>query len=314
MGLKIMVVVRWYEEKEEWGVIDAKNKTEKDLYLDGGIKKKLDFGKIQIKNDFDLGGLVVGDEGSGKSTQASNIMIYMTNNKFDPRRHIIKDHDEALKILQDTPDGGGVMFDEGYLLFYSSDAITKKQKDLTKIFSIIRQKNLFFLIVAPSFFRLSTYFAVDRTSFLIRVYTTHEKDSEGEITKIRRGFFEYWGKNSKERLYQKGKVKRSYQVVRPSMRGRFTQCSLLDEAYREIKRDTLKKAFNEALDKKKEEKQLTAQDIKNKLVEDMVLRSKDMTYKQQSELFGVSSKTIAEIRKKLGLVSDKVMMNQPITL
>lgn len=290
-----MVCVTYKKENGEWEQIEAEEKTSDDLYLDGGLKRKLDNAKQRIKKDFDVGGIICGGEGTGKSTLASNIMIYMTDCKFDPTRDIIKSHEDAIRTLRDVPDGSGVMFDEGYLLFYSADTMTKKQKEITKIFSIIRQKNLFFLIVAPSFFRLSSYFALDRTKFCIRVY---DKNSE-------RGYFEWWGGKRKEKLYKFGKPKLSYKMVSPSMRGRFTKCTLLDDKYAKLKRETLEEAFKETevqKSLKQRQNEASVLEFRNNFLE----RNKHLTDKQMGELLGVARTTIIKYRKKHELLKQEL--------
>lgn len=273
-----MVLVRLNEDKTGWVEINQKDKQEGDLYIDGYLKTKLDFAKTQQKRDYDVGGVIVGDEGSGKSTHASNVMLYMTNGKFRPTQHIIKDHEEALLVLEKVEDGGAIMFDEGYLLFYSADVLTKNQKQITKIFSIIRQKNLFFLIVAPSFFRLSTYFAVDRTRFLMRVYNSRSGD---------RGFFEYWGHKGKNKLFNVGK--RFHRYSHSKFRGRFTKCSMLDEEYSKIKRDTLKKAFAEAHANRPKTPAAIRQETRKETIQKIIAANLDKTNKELAKILDFGS-------------------------
>jgi hypothetical protein len=292
-----MVLLRYLEDNKEWTTIPKEEKQEGDLYLDGKLKNKLDHAKMKIKKDFDVGGIVIGDEGGGKSTHASNIMLYMTDCKFDPRRDIIKSHEDAILKLEQVPDGSGIMFDEGYLLFYSGDALTKSQKAITKIFSIIRQKNLFFLIVAPSFFRLATYFALDRTKFLIRVY-----DKAGE-----RGYFSYWGPKRKEKLYRIGKPKHNYNIITPAFRGRFTKCSLLDEQYKEIKKETLREAFKEA--RANQKKEPTKREIIRDFKLEFVKNNPSLKDRELAELLKCSVSSIEKYKAQLRELSQQIISN-----
>lgn len=292
-----MVLVRF--ENGKWKQVSVEEKTGNELYLNAGLKKKLDFAKDQVRKDYDVGGLIVGDEGTGKSTFASNIMIYMTDGKFSPKEHIIKDHDEALEKLLSAPDEGGVMFDEGFLLFYSGDVVTKKQKQLTKIFSIIRQKKLFFLIVAPSFFRIATYFAVDRTRFMCRVYTS----PKGE-----RGYFKYWGHRNKKRLFTQHKKDHLY--LSPSFSGRFTKCSLLDEEYKEIKRETLEKAFLEA--REMQVKKLNPRAIQIEVEKAFIMRNQHLKNKEIAGLLGVSMSRFYELKQELGLTRSPLNLSKRV--
>jgi len=287
-----MVLLR-LDADGEWMQVDQENKQEGDLYIDGYLKNKIDFALEQQKKDYDAGGIIVGDEGTGKSTFASNIMLYATKGKFKPTKHIIKDHEEALKVLQEVEEGGAIMFDEGYLLFYSADVLTKNQKAITKIFSIIRQKRLFFLIVAPSFFRLSTYFAVDRTRFLARVY--NKPDGA-------RGYFEYWGHKGKSKLFRYGKKKHQYKY--PLFRGRFTKCSLLDEEYKKIKKETLEKAFTEAGPQKKE---LTPHQLYRKIRDQAIINGDGIPHKYIAQILDLSVETIKKKRQLMGLTKQNTL-------
>lgn len=284
-----MVLLHYDKDNKKWIEITKEKKQEGDLYLDGFLKKKLDLAKKQQDRDFDVGGIVDGSEGTGKSTCASNIMIYMSDCKFDPRKHIIKSHEDAIKVLKETPDKGTVMFDEGYLLFYSADALTKHQKAITKIFSIIRQKNLFFLIVAPSFFRLASYFANDRTKFLINVYTVEGK----------RGYFNYWGHKAKDKLYDKGKRDKNYRCVRPTIKGRYSKCSMLDEEYKQIKRETLEEAYAEAQEKL--QKKVSPLQIKAEAYKEIVYNNQHLSGVELAKLLNLSRQRISEIKQQLGI-------------
>lgn len=277
-----MVLVRY--ESKEWVVIDQEQRNNSDLYLDGRQKEKLDYAKRQQALDNDVWGLVVGKEGSGKSTAASTMMMYMSNNTFDPLKHIIKDFDHALEILMSIPDEGAVMFDEGYLLFGSGDVLTKKQKNLQKIVSIIRQKRLFVLIVAPSFFRIGTYWALDRTKFLMQVYVVEEE----------RGFFRWWGEEGKWKLFTKGKKFHSYKSQRCLFSGRFTKCKLLDEAYKKIKRDTLKEAFKDAQESKRSKPSATNQHTSRVVFyKEFIARNhKTMKQTEMARLLGIHPVTL----------------------
>lgn len=281
-----MVLIRHIQGKQ-WQIVQEQERQPNDLYLDGQQKAKLDYAKQQQANDNDVWGLVVGMEGSGKSTAAANMMIYMSNNTFNPLKHIIKDFEHALDILMSIPDEGAVMFDEGYLLFGSADVMTKRQKHLQKIVSIIRQKKLFVLIVAPSFFRLGTYWALDRTVFLMYVYKVKEE----------RGFFKWWGQAGKWKLYIKGKKFHSYNAARCLFSGRFTKCSLLDEAYKQIKRETLEEAFEDA---KNSTPSQNKRESKGEFIKDFIKRNHAVfSKKQMAEVLGITTTTLNKYFKEV---------------
>ena len=281
-----MVLLRFDKEKDDWVVISSEDKQDGDIYLDGFLYKKLLFAREQIKKDHDVGGVVCGSEGSGKSSLGGTIMQFMTKNKFNPVDQIIKDEDDAFRILSNAKRGSAVMFDEGYLLFMSIETMKKSQRDLVKIFSIIRQKNLFFLIVAPSFFRMSNYFTLDRTRFMIRTYV---KNNE-------RGRFAYYGDKAKAKLYRLGKKEHDYNAVKPMFRGRFTQCDLLENVeYKKVKEETLMSAFRGAELKKPK----TEREIWLEKRDEIIKSNMHIDVDTLSGILGVGVKRIYQIRGKI---------------
>lgn len=235
-----MVILRIV--KGEWKQIPQEEKEEGDLYLADKLREKLDFGMKQQKKNNDVVGLVTGDEGSGKSSLAGNIMRYISKDKFDPTKDMIgADEEQAFECIENVKQNGWLMFDEGNVFFLSTETMKREQRDLHKLFSIFRQKNLFVLIVLPSFFRLGTYFALDRSRFMVRTYMKN-----GE-----RGQFAYYNEKAKGKLYRKGKKEYNIHAQKPIFRAKFGRCSVLEtEEYDKFKKDTLRRAFKSAKVKK----------------------------------------------------------------
>lgn len=242
-----MVLLVIDSEIEDWKQITQQEKSklppeekEKVLYLDNKLKEKLDFGIKQQKKKNDVLGLVAGDEGSGKSSLAANIMRYISKDKFNPKLDMIgADYDDGLDKIERVKSKGWLMFDEGNIFFLSTEVLKKEQRELHKIFSIFRQKRLFVLIVAPSFFRLGNYFALDRSKFLCITY----------LNKGERSFFKYFGDKKKEKLYMKGKKNHNDKATKPQFRGRFRKCHLLEnKEYDKFKLRTLTKSLRRAKD------------------------------------------------------------------
>jgi len=287
-----MVLLRLNKEKNKWDIIDRENKKEGDLYLDGYLKDKLDFAKKQLKRNNDVVGTISGDEGSGKSTLAANIMRYMTNDKFDPKTDMIgaEDDTSVMNKIEATPNKGAIMFDEGNSYFLSTETMKREQRELHKLFSIFRQKNLFVLIVAPSFFRLNSYFAIDRSRFHIRTY----------LVKGEWGFFKYYGDKRKNRLYREGKKFHDYNLVNASFRGRFTKCYVLEtDEYKAYKKKTLRDTF-ESFRKAKEKRPTEAQ-IRRKFVLNTIRNNPDTPVSQLSDILNLTQQHIYRLKKKAAL-------------
>jgi ABC-type dipeptide/oligopeptide/nickel transport system ATPase component len=283
-----MPYLRFDKKEKKWDVIESSEKLETDLFLAQGIKNKLDFAKKQKEKNNDIVGIVCGDEGSGKSSIAGNMMRYMCDDTFNPIEDMIgSDEEDAYNKLQNVKHGGNLMFDEGNIFFLSTETMKRQHRDLHKIFSIFRQKNLFVLIVLPSFFRLGTYFALDRSKFLIRTYL----DNNGE-----RGCFAYYGNKVKNRLYRIGKKMHDYQIIQPNFRGRFKQCLQLEsEEYTKFKLETLKKSFSIANRKKVKTKKEMQQDYKTELIR----KNLDTPSKELANILKLTQRSIDLTKQKI---------------
>jgi len=288
-----MVLLIIDKETNDWKIITREEKAElpeeeqeKVLYLDGKEKKKLDFAQGQREKDNDVVVIVSGKEGSGKSSLAGNEMRYISKDKFDPKKHLIgSDYEDGIKKIEEAPHKGFLMFDEGNVFFLSTDVMKRESRDLHKIFSIFRQKNLFVIIVLPSFFRLNSYFALDRSAFLCRTYIKN-----GE-----RSYFAYYGTRKKAQLYYKGREGYNDNAVSPTFRGRFTKCYPLEtKEYKDFKLDTLQKSIKIA----KVVKKKTPTEVKRDVLQEMIRNNPDKTSIELSKTLGISSSYIRALRLK----------------
>jgi hypothetical protein len=160
-------------------------------------------------------------------------------------------------------------------------------KNLHKVFSIFRQKRLFVLICLPSFFRMQTYFALDRTRFLIRTY----------ITNGDRGFFAYFGDKDKYQLYSKGKAYHNVHAHPPTFRGRFNKCDILEnEEYKKFKMKTLKEAL---VSSKPKLKLKSPSELARNFEYECVRRSMNTPAPQIARILGCSDDKVLQMKKKI---------------
>jgi len=282
------------KENNEWKQITKEEKKLlppeeriKVLYIDGKQKEKLDYALSQQAKDNDGVIIIGGNEGSGKSAMGGNTMRYVSKDNFDPKRDMIgSDFDDGIQKIQNVKKGGCLMFDEGNVFFLSTEVMKKEQRDLHKIFSIFRQKNLIVVIVIPSFFRLSSYFALDRSRILMQTYI---KDGE-------RGFFSYFGDNRKKQLWYKGKRDYNMQAVKPNFRGRFEDCYLLKtEDYQSFKMNTLMSSIKTAKVQKIPSKSELVQGIKLDVIRD----SMDYSANDIADILKISVRRVDQLRKEV---------------
>lgn len=210
-----------------------KDKTwiEKEIYLDGYIKKNLDVGLELLHKDFDTVMLVDGYEGEGKSTIAITFAYYVSPPE---RRHNLLDRivtkiEEADEIILNAEPFDAVVIDEAFGGMASMGFMSKLNKMLIRRFTEIRAKNLYVFILAPSFMDLSRYFAIWRSRCLIHVYAKGTQ----------RGRAEFYNRDKKKKLYILGKKQfYNYNCVQPNFRFSFTKelSKVIDEeAYKKKK-------------------------------------------------------------------------------
>ena len=250
------------------------------LYLDGYLEARLKTMWEYQRKNFDVPIIVDGPEGSGKSTLAMAIAWYLTNGKFSPEQ-IIEGEDDIVEKLDKAEEGSVLLIDEGFLMFSSRDSMSRKQKALVQILSVIRQKRIILIIVAPSFFELNKYIAIHRTRCLIHVFT---KGYE-------RGRFVYFNEQAKKILYLEGKKKHnSYSCVKSTFFGRFTNFEppfLKD--YLETKKKSLMEALRKGYDSSKAP---TEKQIKVKLAQQLKANNPKITVPEIAKAFAVSERTI----------------------
>lgn len=267
-----MVKVKYNEIKKIW----ENSEDEDALYLDGFLKDKLDNIKKIVKKNYDATFIIVGSEGSGKSTLGFVCGQYLEDMKLTIN-NLAEGSEDALNKLRDLPDGSLLICDEAELLFSSRETMSKEQRQLTSVMKVIRQKNMKLILITPVFFDLSSYIAVNRSLFVIRCYTDKN---------FNRGSFCYWGKKKKLRLYHEGKKRLgSYAKPKPDFYGKFTNyIPPFNEEYLKFKRRSLAEAFEskEKISKNTQRVQIIAYNLYND----------GMTKEKISKMLGVSLKTL----------------------
>lgn len=174
----------------------------KDVFVDNVLKKELDKIKHRVlKKDHDWVCCIDGDEGSGKSVLAMQVAMYL-DPKFNIDR-VVFNSDDFLKAIKDPKikQGSCILLDEAFSAANSRSSMTEVNKSMVGVATEMRQKNLFVIIVLPSFFDLDRYFAIHRTNALLHVYLD---------ANFNRGQYIIFPKTSKKYLYLMGKKTYSY--------------------------------------------------------------------------------------------------------
>lgn len=273
-------------------------------HLDPRLKKNLDTKVIRDlqRKDKDCVLVIDGAEGGGKSTLAFQIGKYV-----DPTlnlNRVVFNAETFKEAIFKAKKGQCVIFDEAFTGLSSRASLSGINRALVSLMMQMRQKNLFVIIVLPTFFLLDKYVAIFRARALIHVY-----ESGG-----RRGYFKLYNKKLKKYLYLAGKSTYSYKhkSVNTRFKGRFYgKFALGDKKCEEEYRKKKAKALEES-----EKTPMTAGQVKYREQRDILLylfrKNTNMTYEQISNLLGdydfdISIAQIGHICSKFG---DKPFKNE----
>jgi|TARA_Y100000310_G_scaffold3308_1_gene4236 adenylylsulfate kinase-like enzyme len=184
------------------------------------------------KKDRDYVMVIDGEEGSGKSVLAQQYA-----KELDPKFNIDNicfNADQFIERLKKAPKYSCIILDEAFSSANSRSALTEVNRSLIGVATEMRQRNLFVIIVIPSFFDLDKYFALWRCRALFHVY--FKKDGS-------RGSYIIFPKNKKKYLYLNGKKFYNYsKPASPYPVCSFSNYYTIDEIeYRKKKAEAFKK-------------------------------------------------------------------------
>lgn len=178
---------------------------QKSLWIAPIFAKELDKVRDRVLNkDRDFIAVIDGEEGAGKSVLAQQIAAYLDPN-FNLDK-IVFTSDDFLRTIKDpkTKKGACIVLDEAFNAANNRASLTEVNRSMIGVATEMRQKNLFILMVLPSFFDLDKYFALWRCKALIHVYFTPDEDRNYII----------FPKEQKKFLYLSGKKTYSYNKPR----------------------------------------------------------------------------------------------------
>lgn len=153
-----------------------------------------------LNKDRDFVACYDGEEGVGKSVLAQqHAKILDPDFNID---NIVFTADQFIKKIKDpnTKKGACIILDEAFSSANSRASLTEVNRSMVGLATEMRQKNLFILLVLPSFFDLDRYFALWRCRALFHVYFTPEEDRR----------YVAFDKDSKKLLYLTGKKTYNY--------------------------------------------------------------------------------------------------------
>jgi len=205
---------------------------EKDVYMDDGLHKQLvDKVKPSVeKKDRDWFCIVDGEEGSGKSVFAMQLAKVL-----DPEfthEQIAFNAPEFIRLVMKAKKFQCILLDEAYSGLSSRAALSEMNNLMVALMMEMRQKNLFIIIVMPTFFMLDKYVALHRAKGLFHIFM---RDGN-------RGYWHFFDKQKTKYLYLAGKKFYEYDSQKPRIFGRFfDQYVVNEQKYREVKHNALHK-------------------------------------------------------------------------
>lgn len=242
----------------------------REYYMDGYLDNTVNLMEQHINKDNDILCIIDGATGTGKSCLAQQLA-----GRIDPTFDVSRacfDADEFKKAIINAKKKQAIIFDEALNGLNIRRTMSSVNVTMTSLLTEIRQKNLVIIMCLPSIFDLDKSIAIHRSQFLIHVYMKNGK----------RGFFRFYGKKAKARLFGNDFARRTYQYIgRSTFWGSFKNGYVIDEeSYRKKKDDVLKKYLptdtleTPSIKKKTAEKDKKAQFIIN------LKKSKNLSYRE----------------------------------
>lgn len=169
-------------------------------HVDKNLAWNLNLWKKAVTNqDIDCCIFIDGKEGGGKSVLAQQIAEFLDiNNKISIDR-ICFTPEEVGACIQNLPKGYAVIYDEAQRGFNRRNSNSEDNVKLMNLLAECRQKNLFLIIVMPSFYNADMVAAVWRTRLLIHV--TYDWNLDKPEKPLVRGFARFYSERGKKMLY-----------------------------------------------------------------------------------------------------------------
>ena len=252
-------------------------------YMDGALQSNLDIIKRASALDWDFIFIIDGIEGAGKSIFAGQLAYYL-----DPTLTIDRitfSPEEFKEACLKADKYQAVIFDEAITGGNIREAMNDVNIAIMNMLGQIRQKNLYILIVLPSFFDLDRYISLWRSRALFHIYAKGYND---------RGYF-YCYKDKKNYLWVKNRKFFYYDPKLKDFMGRFTNTYVVNEAeYRKKKAEVLTHI-------NKDKKTLRTEKLTEQRNNLMYEAHKDKLYKttELARITELNKKTIQDIIKEI---------------
>lgn len=201
-----------------------------DYYLDGYLQKEVKTIRRMLQKQWDCVGIFDGREGGGKTTFAFQVCKAI-DPSFNIDRVCFTEQQFYEQIVNATA-GMAICLDEAMNVFFSRTAMSKVNISMVRVLAECRKRNLFLALVMPSYFEMDRYPALHRASFLAHIYAMPTK-----LGDMQRGYFRWYDRKAKKKLYLEGRKGMIYQVAKPTFFGRFVKKFVISVKDYEDKKD-----------------------------------------------------------------------------
>ena len=268
-------MVKVYEDRFPAGIQGTRTA---GYYMNVILQKNLDAAKKAIRQDWDMVFVIDGAEGAGKSVLAQQIAYYCDPD-FNINNIVFRPHEFKEAILE-SKKYQAVVYDEAFGGLASRRAMSATNVAIVDMLTEIRQKNLFVIIVLPTFFDLDKYVALWRSRILIHVYADN----------FERGNFKFYSYNLKKKLYVGGKKFYNYNIKKPNFRGAFTNFYPVGaDEYKKRKHDSLR-----SFEKNEEKKIVDPENKKQTIISQTLKKIAQHMFYDQTKL-KLNKKQIGEL-------------------
>ena len=224
---------------------------ENGFYMEENLKSQLDILLKNITHDWDFTIIITGggQVRVGKSLLAMQVASYWSyimekvyNKKtiFNLNTNFIFDGKRLIEIgnkLGKKAPFSCLIYDEAGADLEGRKVMTSMTQQVLDYYRECGQYNLLNILVMPEYFDLPKGLALSRSIFLLDVYCL--SDEEGLF---KRGYFNFYSRPNKKKLYLKGKKELNYKAYRYDFHGRFYNFYPVSEKeYRRLKQEALMK-------------------------------------------------------------------------
>lgn len=234
----------------DWFPVGSFSKTIPGFPMNRLLKTQLDYMIKNVVDDWDFT-LIICGEGEvriGKSVLAQQISTYWTwslcHLEGIKLPHSVKDNmtftgQDLIRVgnkLGRTYKYASLIFDEAGADLEGVKAMKSTTQAVKDYLRECGQYNMLNILVLPEFFDLPKSIAMNRSIAMINVYWCADADGT-----FRRGFFKFFNKPDKKKLYLYGKKDLNYSAQEATFLGQFPRLyTYNEEEYKKAKRDALK--------------------------------------------------------------------------